>query len=149
MFCPLSLDGRNVRLRRERARVRVTMTPVQDYAAIFADARAVHAQALERLEQDDIRDAAEKAWCATKRATDALILAQTGEEPATTAITSNELDALSRRNPAVKTLVGRYYSRISQLHGACFYNGICNSETERRIHETADYISDAERLASV
>ncbi len=125
------------------------MTPVQDYAAIFADARAVHAQALERLEQDDIRDAAEKAWCATKRATDALILARTGEEPATTAITSNELDALSRRNPAVKTLVGRYYSRISQLHGACFYNGICNSETERRIHETADYISDAERLASV
>ena len=125
------------------------MTPVQDYAAIFADARAVHAQALERLEQDDIRDAAEKAWCATKRATDALILARTGEEPATTAITSNELDALSRRNPAVKTLVGRYYSRISQLHGACFYNGICNSETERRIWETADYIRDAEHLASV
>ena len=125
------------------------MTPVQDYAAIFADARQVHAQAVERLEQDDIRDAAEKAWCATKRATDALILARTGEEPATTAITSNELDALSRRNPAVKTLVGRYYSRISQLHGACFYNGICNSETERRIHETADYIRDAERLASV
>ena len=57
------------------------MTPVQDYAAIFADARAVHAQALERLEQDDIRDAAEKAWCATKRATDALILARTGENP--------------------------------------------------------------------
>ena len=125
------------------------MTPVQDYAAIFADARAVHAQALERLQLDDIRDAAEKAWCATKRATDALILARTGEEPATTAITSNELDALSRRNPAVKTLVGRYYSRISQLHGACFYNGICNSETQRRIRETADYICDAERLASV
>ena len=78
------------------------MTPVQDYDAIFADARQVHARAVERLEQDDIRDAAEKAWCATKRATDALILARTGEEPPTTAITSNELDALSRRDPAVK-----------------------------------------------
>ena len=124
------------------------MIPVQDSAAIFADARDVHTQALERLEHRDIRDAAETAWCATKRATDALILARTGEEPPTTAITSNELDALSRRDPDVKTLVGRYYSRISQLHGACFYNGICNSETERRIRETADYIRDAERLAS-
>ena len=45
--------------------------------AIFADVRQVHAQALERLEQGDVRDAAEKAWCATKRATDALILART------------------------------------------------------------------------
>ena len=116
--------------------------------AIFADARAVHSQALDRLEQDDIRDAAEKAWCATRRATDALILARTGQEPPTTAITSNELDALARQDPAAKTLVGRYYSRISQLHGACFYNGICNSETDRRIRETADYIRDAERLAS-
>ncbi len=124
------------------------MIPVQDYAAIFADARDVHSQALERLENGDVRDAAEKAWCATKRATDALILARTGEEPPTTAMTSNELDALSRRDPGVRTLVGRYYSRISQLHGACFYNGICNSETERRIRETADYIQDAERLAS-
>ena len=48
---------------------------------IFADARAMQAQALQRLEQGDVRDAAEKAWCATKRATDALVLARTGEEP--------------------------------------------------------------------
>ena len=124
------------------------MTLVQDYAAIFADARDVHAQAIERLEHGDVRDAAEKAWCATKRSTDALILARTGEEPATTAITSNELDALARRDPAVKTLVGRYYSRIHNLHGLCFYAGFCNDQTERRIRETADYIRDAERLAS-
>ena len=124
------------------------MTLVQDYAAIFADAKEVHAQAIERLEHGDVRDAAEKAWCATKRSTDALILARTGEEPATTAITSNELDALARRDPSVKTLVGRYYSRISQLHGTCFYNGMCGPETERRIRETAHYIRDAERLAS-
>ena len=49
--------------------------------AIFADARALHADALRLLEAGDIRDAAEKAWCATKRATDALILARTQEEP--------------------------------------------------------------------
>jgi hypothetical protein len=123
------------------------VTQLLSYRAIFADAREVHAQAIERLSHGDVRDAAEKAWCATKRATDALILARTGEEPATTALTSNGLDDLARMDPAAKSLVGRYYSRISQLHGACFYNGICNSETERRIRETADYIDDAERLA--
>ena len=48
---------------------------------LFDDARAVHAQAVERLEHGDIRDAAEKAWCATKRATDALILTLTYVSP--------------------------------------------------------------------
>ena len=62
---------------------------------LFADARQVHAQAVERLEHGDIRDAAEKAWCAAKRATDGLILALTGEEPSTTAATTNYLDSLA------------------------------------------------------
>ena len=113
---------------------------------IFDDAKAMQREALERLAAGDIRDAAEKAWCATKRATDALILARTGEEPGPTAITSNELDSLGSRDANVKPLVGRYYSRISQLHGSCFYVGICNDQTERRIRETAIYIEDAERL---
>ena len=43
----------------------------------------MHRSALEWLDARDIRDAADKAWCATKRATDALILARTGEEPGT------------------------------------------------------------------
>ena len=123
------------------------MVPVQDSAAIFADARDVHSQAVERLQQGDIRDAAEKAWCATKRATDALILAQTGEEPETTAMTTEGLLALAMRSDAFENLVGRYFTRISYLHGTCFYNGMCGPDTERRIRETADYIRDAERLA--
>ena len=123
------------------------MVPVQDSAAIFADARDVHSQAVERLQQGDIRDAAEKAWCATKRATDALILVQTGEEPETTAMTTEGLLALAMRSDAFENLVGRYFTRISYLHGSCFYNGMCSSDTERRIRETADYIRDAERLA--
>ena len=47
--------------------------------ALFADARDLQADALEMLEQGRIRNAAEKAWGATKRATDALALARTGE----------------------------------------------------------------------
>ena len=113
---------------------------------IFDDAKAMQGEALDRLASGDIRDAAEKAWCATKRATDALILARTGDEPGPTAMTSDLLDNLARQDGNVDSLLGRYYSRISQLHGLCFYVGHCNDQTERRIRETAIYIDDAERL---
>ena len=48
---------------------------------IFADARRMHSSALNRMVAGDIRDAAEKAWCATFRATEALVLARTGQLP--------------------------------------------------------------------
>ncbi len=118
-------------------------------SAIFADARAVHGDALRLLQAGDIRDAAEKAWCATKRATDALILARTGVELEQSPDTSKRLGRLAREDGAVSPLIGRYYSRQGHLHGTCFYLGECEpvDEIERRIRQTADYISDAERLA--
>ncbi len=126
----------------------MTTISIQDRVdELFADAHEVHAQAIEMLDRGDIRDAAEKAWCATKRATDALILVRTGEEPVTSARTTDELDALVDREPAAQSLLGRYFSRQGQLHGACFYDKRCNPQTERRIRETARYISDAEALA--
>ena len=117
--------------------------------AIFADARAVHADALRLLEAGDIRDAAEKAWCATKRATDALILARTDIEPEISSDTSRGLAALATQDQAFRQLRRRYHSRQSTLHGDCSYLGICEpiDEVEGRIHRTADYINDAERLA--
>ena len=126
------------------------MTITADVARIFADARQVHAEALERLAEGDIRDAAEKAWCATLRATNALILARTGEEPLRTPQTSIQLDRLVRSDrQRFQTLVGRYLSRQTRLHGDCFYLGICEprDEIERRIRETIQYIQDAEALA--
>ena len=118
-------------------------------SAIFTDARAIHADALRQLESGDIRDAAEKAWCATKRATDALVLARTGEEPQISSDTTRGLAALATGDNAVRPLTGRYYSRQHRLHGACFYLGVCEpvDEIHRRIRETADYISDAKNLA--
>ena len=117
--------------------------------AIFADARAVHADALRMLESGDIRDAAEKAWCATKRATDALILTFTGIEPEISSDTSRGLAALATQDQAFRALRRRYHARQSTLHGDCFYLGICEpaDEVDGRIHRTADYINDAERLA--
>ena len=127
----------------------MTTAAIQDRVdELFADARNVHAQAIERLQNGDIRDAAEKAWCTTKRATDALILARTGEEPPTTAATTDHLDNLCRLVQEIQTLQGRYYSRIHNLHGMCFYSGYCNEQTERRINETAAYIDDAQTLAT-
>ena len=125
-----------------------TTTAEERVRELFEDARHMQAQALERLQAGDIRDAAEKAWCATKRATDGLILMLTGEEPVTTAATSDGLDNLARGQPDTRSLQGRYYSRLGQLHGSCFYDGRCNQETERRIRETAQYIDYAETLAS-
>ena len=125
-----------------------TVTVPEQVAEIFADARAMQTQAVRQFEQGDIRDAAEKAWCATKRATDALILARTGEEPATITRTSDALDNLAYRESDAKVLQGRYYSRIHNLHAMCFQVGLCNDETERRIRETAAYIDDAEALAA-
>ena len=126
------------------------MVATNNVREIFNDARGLYSSAVGQLDAGDIRDAAEKAWCATKRATDALVLARTNEIPATTAITTDSLDDLARSNGAVKSLVGRYYSRIHHLHGQCFYNGRCRPvETERRIRETIDYILDAEALAGI
>ena len=123
------------------------MDQAQAYEAIFADAHQFHAQALTRLRQGDIRNAAENAWCATKRATDALIMARTGQEPQTTAMTTAGLLTLARESTNVETLIGRYLACISYLHGSCFQNGTCGPDTERRIRDTIHYIRNTEDLA--
>ena len=124
------------------------MLVIDEVREIFADAHSMYEDAIERWVAGDVRDAAEKAWCATKRATDALILARTGELPETTGMTSAGIRLLGEVDRAVENLVGRYYTRIGHLHGECFYEGKCaTQDTERRIRETIDYIRDAEALA--
>ena len=120
-----------------------------DAAAIFADARAMHAEALARLAAGDVRDAAEKAWCAAKRAADALILARTGEETERSPATSRALGRLSQEDAGVRDLAPRYFQLQSVLHGECFYLGLCEplDNTERLINEAAGFIQDAERLS--
>ena len=117
--------------------------------SIFADARAVHADALRLLEAGDIRDAAGKAWCATRRATGALILARTGFEPEISSDTPRGLAGLATEDQTARPLLTRYYINQGHLYGACFRLGVCEpaAEVERRIRQTADYITDAARLA--
>ena len=116
---------------------------------IFADAHGLYDSAIERLEAGDIRDAADKAWCAVKRASDALILARTGYEPEKSPVTSRELRRLGNQAADVFPLINRYAAARDFLHGDCFYLGLCEpvEDTERLIYGAADYIRDAELLA--
>ena len=118
-------------------------------AGLFADARAMHAAALVRLADDDIRDAAEKAWCATLRATDGLIVGRTGQAPRKSTATTRTLRSLAGSDPEITALMRSYFTSQSTLHGDCFYLGMCEplDHTEHLIRETIDYIAEAERLA--
>ena len=128
-----------------------SMTLIQTPQEIFADARAVHSSSLEQLARGDIRDAAEKAWCAAKRATEALLLATTGEIPPTTVRVSGGLRALGRENEAARSLQERFGFTARYLHHDCFYNGHCEplEDTERLIREAGQFIEDAEALAGL
>ena len=128
-----------------------TPTTQERVTEIFGDAHLMRAQAIERLRAGgDLRDAAEKAWCATKRATDALILARTGAEIEFSPDTTRRLNALARTDRELRPLRGRYFRRQAELHGGCFYLGSCEPEDEiqQLIERTADYIREAEELAS-
>ena len=125
------------------------MLEVERSAAIFADAWTLYEDAIEQLDQGKLRNAAEKAWGATKRATDAFILARTGNEPRSSGQTMRRIRELRREDPAIADLSVRCGDRAHVLHGMCFYDGMCEpgDELERDIRETADYIRDAEGLA--
>lgn len=124
-------------------------TETHTVVGIFADARFMHSESLRLLEAGDLRDAAEKAWCATKRATDALILRYTGREPRTSGVTYRNIRGLRHQSPDLESLANRYSQRMQDLHGSCFYDGVCEPEEPiiQDIHATAAYIDDAERLA--
>ena len=126
------------------------MTTTLEVQALFDDANAMQDAALSQMMLGDIRDAAEKAWCATLQATNAVILAQTGVLPEKTPVTSLELNRLRAASSLFESLVRRYYTRQGHLHGECFYLGLCEprEEVERRIRETEEYIADAQTLAN-
>ena len=100
---------------------------------IFQDARELQADALEMLAQGKIRNAAEKAWGATRRATDALILARTGEEPERTPETGAALRMLSSldgRSDAPAWCPAITAGRSSSM-GSAYTTGCASPSTRR------------------
>ena len=126
------------------------MLETKQAESIFADARTLYDDALDMLEQGRLRNAAEKAWGATKRATDALILARTGEEPRSSGQTARMLRQLRRQDPSLEQMRLRYGARQYFLHGRCFYDGVLEPEDDiiADVRETLDYIRDAEKMAT-
>jgi hypothetical protein len=125
------------------------MVEIKRAEDIFEDAWTLYRDALETLDRGEIRNAAEKAWGATKRATDALILARTGRDPRTAGQTVRALRSMGRVDERLQPLVLIYGARAQYLHSDCFYDGNCEPQeaTEADIRETADYIRQAQELA--
>ena len=125
------------------------MTMTADVERIFDDARLMHGAALTLMNTGDIRDAAEKAWCATKRAADGMIAARTGREPVSSSDTSGSLRRLAETDPELVEFRREYRDRLGDLHGDCFYYGLCEpiENIVQMIRETEDFIVEAVRLA--
>ena len=125
------------------------MLQTERVAFLFADARELYQDALEMLDQNRLRNAADKAWCATRRATDALILARTGDEPNTSGQTMRMIRQLRRQDPSLEPLRVSYAHRQSFLHGAAFYDGILEPADDviADVLETIDFLKDAEAMA--
>ncbi len=118
-------------------------------AALFDDARLLYDEAMELLDLGKLRVAAEVAWGATKRATDALIVARTGRETSGTGQTSNGIRLLSYGAIEMAALRSRFRIRARVLHAECFYGGSRASldVAAALIRGTRDYIRRAENMA--
>ena len=88
-------------------------TTTDRVSELFADARYLYGDALEMLAQDRLRNAAEKAWGATKRSTDAMVLARTGQEPQSAGQARRALLRLSNGGGPFDTFQGQYNTRAA------------------------------------
>ena len=117
--------------------------------ALFDDALLLQARAEGLLARGDVRDAAEKAWCATRQATNALILVTTGAEPGTSTQTAAGIRRLAHDNPELQPLRVYFSLCAKELHSDCFYDGHCEpvEETAATIRQCAQFIEDARQSA--
>ncbi len=117
---------------------------------LFVDSQSLYRDALEMLDQGKLRNAAEKAWGATKRSTDAMVLARTGDEPQSAGQARRALLLMSNDGPAFDAFQGQYNTRSLLLHINCFYDGNCEPEAEMTalIRATDSCIEEAINLAS-
>ena len=106
--------------------------------------------ALRELDTGDIRRAAEKAWVATKKATDALILARTGASPRSTGQTTTNIRQLALGDAQVASMAKDYARRAWDLLTSCVYDGQCEPKESIAddVRATADFIHTARVLAT-
>ena len=125
------------------------MTTIEaNVASLFEDAHRMRDAALERLAAGDFRDAAEKAWYATLRATEAFVLARTGQEPGKLIETDLRLSTMSVNDPSLRDMRSRFAFFEVILWEECILHEYCDpEEIDRLVREAVDYVRDCERLA--
>ena len=126
-------------------------TTIDRVSELFADAQVLYSDAVDMLAQGKLRNAAEKAWGATKRSTDAMVLARTGIEPQSADGARRALLKMRNYGPQFVALHGEYSVRSELLHVNCFYDANCEPEEEMTalIRATDAYIEEAKNLAAV
>ena len=118
-------------------------------AAMMQDAREAQATAERLLDAGDWRDAAEKAWLATRNATSALVLEVTGVNNSGSTGIEAGLRRLSRQRGGEWARLREDYKRVVRyLHSDAFYRGKYQNDIGDRVRGVADYIRRAEELAA-
>ena len=126
-------------------------TSTQDHVrALFDDARQMQVQALERLNEGDIRDARRRHGALPSGRLTRWLLSRNGEEPPSTHDTTEALSVTGHTLRRVRN-VGRFATSpgSATYTTPVYYTGLLpDPDTERRIRETAQYIDDAQDLAA-
>ena len=118
-------------------------------AALMQDAREAQATAERLLAAGDWRDAAEKAWLATRNATAALVLEVTGVNNSGSAGIEAGLRRLSRQRGGEWARLREDYKRVVRyLHSDAFYRGKYRNDIGDRVRGVTDYLRRAEELAA-
>ena len=119
-----------------------------DAEALMQDAKSMQSAALERLAEDDWRDAAEKTWCAARNATKALVLeVDEAESQRSTKIEVAMRNIARRRGGEWVRLRSLYSDIVHYLHAEAFYEGAYTDDVPELVREGTDFIDLAERLA--
>ena len=120
-------------------------------AAMMQDAREAQATAERLLDAGDWRDAAEKAWRATRNATAALVLEVARVNNSGSKGITAGINKLAReRGGEWARLRQRYRDviRYLYLHTDAFYRGKYRNDIAARAQGVANYIRRAEELAA-
>ena len=116
---------------------------------MLAEAWAFYDESIQLLKQGDLRNAAGKAWEASEKAANALIVERTGREPQNYRDTSVEIACLGEESGELSDFRSRFAGQLHDLYGDCYVDNHCEPEDyhEEMIRNTENYIRDAERLA--
>jgi len=129
--------------------VNMTANEVQ---MLLRAAEYLYQEALKELEAGKLRKAAENAWGAAAKATDALLYARAKVEVVRGLGRTRELYKLAKADQEVRELglTKEYNDRILHLHGNCFYEGIYeipDVDLKELIVETRKYIENVKKLS--